>query len=52
MQRLFGIDWTDPALYALVLNTARVQVADCVEHIVKGRRSRRHSRRRLRRAWH
>ena len=35
MQRLFGIDWTDPALYALVLNTARIQVADCVEHIVK-----------------
>jgi cytidylate kinase len=35
MQRLFGIDWTDPALYALVLNTARISVADCVEHIVK-----------------
>jgi cytidylate kinase len=35
MQRLFGIDWTDPALYALVLNTARIPVADCVEHIVK-----------------
>jgi len=35
MQRLFGIDWTDPALYALVLNTARIHVADCVEHIVK-----------------
>ena len=35
MQRLFGIDWTDPALYALVLNTARVPVADCVAHIVR-----------------
>ena len=35
MQRLFGIDWTDPALYALVLNTARIPVADCIEHIVK-----------------
>lgn len=35
MQRMFGIDWTDPALYALVLNTARVPVADCVEHIVR-----------------
>lgn len=35
MQRLFGIDWTDPALYALVLNTARIPVADCVEHIVR-----------------
>ena len=34
MQRLFGIDWTDPALYASVLNTARVPIADCVEHIV------------------
>jgi cytidylate kinase len=35
MQRLFGIDWTDPALYSIVLNTARVPVADCVDHIVK-----------------
>lgn len=35
MQRLFGIDWTDPALYALVLNTARIPVADCIEHIAK-----------------
>ena len=35
MQRLFGIDWTDPALYALVLNTARIEVADCVEHIIR-----------------
>ena len=35
MQRLFGIDWTDPALYAVVLNTARVPVADCVEHIAR-----------------
>jgi cytidylate kinase len=34
MQRLFGIDWQDPDLYALVLNTARVPVDDCVEHIV------------------
>ena len=34
MQRLFGIDWTDPALYASVLNTARIPIADCVEHIV------------------
>lgn len=33
MQRLFGIDWTDPALYSIVLNTARVPVAECVEHI-------------------
>jgi cytidylate kinase len=35
MQRLFGIDWEDPSLYAIVLNTARVPVADCVEHIVR-----------------
>ena len=35
MQRLFGIDWTDPALYSIVLNTARIPVPDCVEHIVK-----------------
>jgi cytidylate kinase len=35
MQRLFGIDWTDPALYAVVLNTARVPVTDCVEHIAR-----------------
>lgn len=35
MQRLFGIDWEDPSLYAIVLNTARVPVQDCVEHIVR-----------------
>lgn len=34
MQRLFGIDWEDPSLYAIVLNTSRVPVADCIEHIV------------------
>jgi cytidylate kinase len=35
MQRLFGIDWMDASLYALVLNTARVPVGDCVEHIAR-----------------
>lgn len=35
MQRLFGIDWQDPSLYAIVLNTARVPVADCIEYIVR-----------------
>jgi cytidylate kinase len=35
MQRLFGIDWEDPALYSIVLNTARVPVADCVDQIVR-----------------
>src|SRR5262249_44225927 len=35
MQKLFAIDWTDPSLYALVLNTARVPVKSCVEHIAR-----------------
>jgi cytidylate kinase len=35
MQKLFGVDWMDPTLYAIVLNTARVPVKDCVEQIVR-----------------
>lgn len=35
MERLFGIDWEDPSHYSIVLNTARVPVADCVEQIVR-----------------
>ena len=35
MQRLFGTDWKDPSLYAIVLNTARIPVTECVEHIVR-----------------
>jgi len=35
MQTLFGIQWTDPTLYALVVNTARTPVADCVELIAR-----------------
>ena len=35
MQKMFGIDWTDPSLYTIVLNTARVPIEDCVEHIVR-----------------
>ncbi len=35
MQRLFAIDWHDPALYAMVLNTDRVPIEDCVDHIVQ-----------------
>jgi cytidylate kinase len=35
MQRMFGIDWTDPAHYTIVLNTARVPVQDCVDSIVR-----------------
>lgn len=34
IQRMFGADWEDPTLYAIVLNTARVPVSDCVEQIV------------------
>jgi Cytidylate kinase len=34
-RKLFGIDRTDASLYAIVLNTARVPVEDCVEHIVR-----------------
>ncbi len=39
MQRLFGIDWTDPSLYALTLNTARIPIADCVEQIARAAES-------------
>ena len=35
MQRLFGIGGEDPSLYAIVLNTARVPVAECIEQIVR-----------------
>jgi cytidylate kinase len=35
MQKLFGIDWADPALYSIALNTARVPVGDCIDHIVR-----------------
>lgn len=35
MQRLFGIDWHDPELYSVVLNTARVPVETCVDHIAR-----------------
>jgi cytidylate kinase len=35
MEKMFGIDWTDPSLYTIVLNTARVPIKDCVEHIVR-----------------
>jgi len=35
MQKLFGINWEDPAHYAIVLNTDRVPVADCVDLIAR-----------------
>ena len=35
MHRLFGVDWQDPALYAIVLYSARVPVAECVDSIAR-----------------
>ena len=35
MQKLFGIDWSDPSLYSIALNTARVPIADSIEFIVR-----------------
>ena len=35
MQRLFGIDWADPTLYSIVLNTERVPVSTCVDEIAR-----------------
>lgn len=35
MQRLFGIDWADPSLYAIVLNTERVSVSTCIDEIAR-----------------
>jgi cytidylate kinase len=35
IQKLFGADWMDASLYAIVLNTARVSPQDCVEHIAR-----------------
>jgi cytidylate kinase len=35
MQKLFGVDWMDATLYAIVVNTARVPVPDCVEQIAR-----------------
>jgi len=34
MRRNFGINWTDPEHYDLVLNTQRVGVADCVDEVL------------------
>ena len=35
MQGMFGIDWTDPAHYTIVLNMARIPVQECVDCIVR-----------------
>jgi cytidylate kinase len=34
MNKLFGVNWGDPVLYDLVLNTERVSVESCVEQII------------------
>lgn len=35
MQKLFGGNWRAPWLYATVLNTARVPIDDCVDHVAR-----------------
>jgi len=35
MQKFFGVDWTDATLYSLVLNSSRIPVNDCIDHIVR-----------------
>jgi cytidylate kinase len=35
MEKLFGVDWMEATLYAIVLNTARVPVKECIEHLVR-----------------
>lgn len=35
MRRNFGVQWSDPEHYDLVLNTARVGVAECVDEILR-----------------
>ena len=39
MQKMFGIDWKDATHYAIVLNTARMPVAECVEYLVRATES-------------
>lgn len=35
MKRMFGIDWADPTLFSLVLNTGRISIPACVEQIAR-----------------
>ena len=35
LQELFGIDWREPILYTMTLNTGRLAVAECVETIAR-----------------
>ena len=39
VQKMFGIDWGDASHYAIVLNTARVPVEECVEYLVRASES-------------
>lgn len=39
IRRHFGVDWRDAELYDLVLNTGRLGVAECVEHLLAAVRS-------------
>ena len=41
MSQQFGVQWGDPALYDLTLNTERMPIADCVDHVVAMARSKR-----------
>jgi cytidylate kinase len=45
MGEAFNVDWGDPTLYDLTLNTERIAIPTCVEQVVASRR-RRNSRRR------
>lgn len=40
MMRLFGANQIDPTLYAMVINTARIPVPECIEQIVRLAQSR------------
>ena len=35
MKRHFGLNWTEPEHYDLVLNTERVAIDDCVEEVLR-----------------
>ena len=39
VRKMFGSDWEDATHYAIVLNTARVPVEQCVEHLVRATES-------------
>lgn len=35
VQRMYGVEWRDASRYAITLNTARVAVPDCIDHIMR-----------------